>query len=206
MRFGSDSEKWELDDLYPVPKTEKKYYAEALRIVPFGLKLLAADGSGREVVGAVGEQFALRGAIVHVDLDDMAARFIAPDENSFLAAARGIQKPRACWHWLNELVAEKIGSAQPDYRTIELAVGLSRNRGVASSLLLSMRREISKSFLAACLAAPYQEITERVLEEVVRRRIPGLSVPIEKLGQDPRSNIASSALRYLREAAEGKSN
>lgn len=204
--LGSDPGKWELDDLYAVPKPERKYYAEALRMVPFDLQLLAADGSGRDVVAAVGEQFALRGAIVHVDLDDVAARFIAPDENSFLAAARGIRKPRACWHWLNELVAEEIGSGQPDYRTMELAVGLSRKRGVASSLLLSMRREISKSFLAACLAAPYQEITERALEEVVRRRIPGLGVLIGKFGQDPRSNIASAALRYLREVAGDKSN
>ena len=206
MRLGSDSEKWELDDLYTVPKAERKHYSEALRVAPFGLRLLAADGSGRDVVGAVGEQFALRGAIVHVDLDDMAARFIAPDESSFLAAARRIKKPRACWHWLNELVAEQIGSGQPDYKAIELAVGLSRKRGVASSLLLSMRREISKTFLAACLVAPYQEITERALAEVVRRRIPGLGVLMEKLGQDPRPNIASSALRYLRESAEGRSN
>ena len=197
----SDPKTWELEDLEPIPRSERKHYVEAVRLVPLGLNLLAVDSSGRQLVGSVGEEFALGGAMIHVDLDDMAARFISTDVESFLVAAREIQQPRVCWHWLNELVAECPRSWQPSYASIEIAVGLSRGKGVASALLISMRRQISRGFMKACLGAPFPELAERALEEAIRRRTPGLHGLVERFIKDPRPNVASAARRYLREAA-----
>jgi hypothetical protein len=193
------ADQWQLDDLELIPVQDRKEYAREMRRVSLGLVPLARDGSGLQLVGVIGKKFKMAGHIVHLDLDDMAARVVARDVTSFLVKARRLTGVKKFWHWLNEMTIEDFQNAQPGYAIIEAAVGLARKPYLTAALLLSMRKSFDRTFVQKCLRSPCVEISQRAIEEMLRRKIRGMNALIESSIEDSRMNMSVTARWFLRE-------